>query len=73
MVNSDDLREVELTCRVFERRNHSSGMQKRKVRRAEELSGLDTKGVSITLETTVERGSFEDSDNGLVDSFGSFF
>lgn len=73
MVNSDDAREAGLACRVFERRNHSSGMQKRKVRRAEELNGLDAKGVSMTLETTVKRGSSEDSDSGLVDSFGSLF
>jgi hypothetical protein len=45
-------------------------MQKRKLRLAEEQSGLDKKGVSMTFETRVEDGSLENSNKDSIKKFG---
>jgi len=73
MAVSDDSGGVEVAGRAFDRRNHSSGMQKRKPRRAEEQNGLDAKGLSMMFEIRVEAGSLESSNNDSAHKFGSPF
>jgi hypothetical protein len=59
VVDLDGSEVARVTCRGFERRNHSSGMQKRKLRLAGERNGLAMKDFSMMFETSDKEGSFE--------------